>query len=148
VEEILNRFSGAAVYTKLDLKETYYKIRIKKRDKWKTAFRTKYGHFEYKIISFGLANAPATFQMYINRTLIDLININYVTYINNILIYLINRAEHQQHIRQIFERLRQYKLYTKLFKYEFSIISIIFLRFVISIKKIERDESRIKTITE
>jgi hypothetical protein len=61
MEKIFNRLSGAAIYTKLDLKEIYYRIRIKKRDEWKTAFKIRYGHFEYKIISFGLANTPAIF---------------------------------------------------------------------------------------
>jgi hypothetical protein len=146
VGETLNRFSGAAIYTKLDLKKAYYKIRIKKEDEWKTIFRIRYGHFKYKMIFFDLANASATFQAYINKALIDLIDINYVAYLNNILIYLINRAEHQQYIRQILERLRQYKLYIKLFKYEFFIISIIFLRFVINTKEIKMNESKIEII--
>jgi hypothetical protein len=95
MEKILNRLSGAAIYTKLDLKEIYYKIYIKKEDEWKTTFKIRYGHFKYKIIFFGLANAPAIFQIYINRALADLININCVIYLNNILIYSINRAEYQ-----------------------------------------------------
>jgi hypothetical protein len=95
-----------------------------------------------------LANAPVIFQTYINKVLADLINISYVAYLDNILIYLINRAKYQQYIRQILERLRQYKLYIKLFKYEFFITSVIFLKFVINIKDIEIDESRIKAITE
>jgi hypothetical protein len=61
MEEILDRFSGAAIYTKFNLKETYYRIRIKKGDEWKTVFRIKYSHFEYKMISFGLVNASAIF---------------------------------------------------------------------------------------
>jgi hypothetical protein len=93
--EILNRLNGVAVYTKLDLKKTYYRIRIKKKDEWKTAFRIRYGYFEYKIISFNLTNTPAIFQIYINRILADLIDINCVTYLDNIFIYLINRAEYQ-----------------------------------------------------
>jgi hypothetical protein len=80
--------------------------------------------------------------------LADLIDVNYVAYFDNILIYLINRAEYQQYIRQILERLRQYKLYAKLFKCEFSVISIIFLGFVIDIRKIEMDESRVEIIGE
>jgi hypothetical protein len=148
MEETLNRLNGAAIYTKLDLKETYYKIRIKKGDEWKTAFKIRYGHFEYKMMPFGLANTPATFQAYINKALAGLIDINCVAYLNNILIYSINRAEHQQHIRQILELLRQYKLYIKLFKCEFSIISITFLEFVISTKEIEIDESKVEIITK
>jgi hypothetical protein len=106
IREILDRLNEAAIYTKLDLKEAYYRIRIKKGDEWKTAFRIRYGHFEYKMMSFGLANAPAIFQAYINRALANLINISCVIYLDNILIYSINRAEYQQHIRQILERLR------------------------------------------
>jgi hypothetical protein len=95
VRETLNRFNRAAIYTKLDFKEVYYKIRIKKEDEWKTIFRIKYGHFKYKIISFGFANTPEIFQAYINRILADLIDINCVVYFDNILIYSINRAEYQ-----------------------------------------------------
>jgi hypothetical protein len=112
------------------------------------AFRIRYGYFKYKVISFGLANISAIFQAYINRVLADLIDVNCVIYLDDILIYLINRAEYQQYIRQIFERLRQYKLYIKLSKCEFSIISIIFLGFVINIRKIEMDKSRVEIIIE
>jgi hypothetical protein len=148
MKEILNCFNGAAIYTKFDFKKIYYRIRIKKGDEWKTAFRIRYGYFEYKVIFFGLANAPAIFQAYINRALAGLIDVSCVAYFNNILIYLINRAEYQQYIRQIFQRLRQYKLYAKLFKYEFSIISVIFLGFVINIRRIKMNESRVEIIIE
>jgi hypothetical protein len=94
VGEILDRFNGAAIYTKLDLKEVYYRIRIKKGDEWKTIFKIRYGHFKYKMIFFDLVNTPAIFQTYINRILADLIDINCVIYFDNIFIYSINRAEH------------------------------------------------------
>jgi hypothetical protein len=84
IGEILDRFSGVAVYAKLDLKNTYYKIRIRKKDEWKTIFRTKYNYFEYKMMLFDFINASAIFQTYINKALADLININYITYFNNI----------------------------------------------------------------
>jgi hypothetical protein len=148
IGKILNRFNGAAIYTKFDLKKIYYKIRIKKRDEWKTIFKIRYDYFKYKMIFFDLINISAIFQVYINRVLVDLINISCVVYFDNIFIYLINRAKYQQYIRQIFERLRQYKLYIKLFKFEFSAISIIFLRFVINIREIEMDENKIKIIAK
>jgi hypothetical protein len=94
VGETLNRLSGAAVYTKFDLKEAYYRIRIKKGDEWKTVFKIRYGYFKYKIMFFDLANIFAIFQTYINRILADLIDVNCVVYFDNILIYLINRAEY------------------------------------------------------
>jgi hypothetical protein len=66
INKTLDRLVGAAYYTKLNLKDAYYRIRIKKGDEWKTAFRTRYKYFEYLVILFGLANIPATFQAYIN----------------------------------------------------------------------------------
>jgi hypothetical protein len=94
IGKILDRFSGTAIYTKLDLKEIYYRIRIKKGDEWKTTFKIRYNHFEYKVMFFDLANVPAIFQIYINRVLADLINVSCVIYFNNIFIYSINRAEY------------------------------------------------------
>jgi hypothetical protein len=94
IGKILDRLNGTAIYTKFDLKETYYRIRIKKEDEWKTIFRTKYGHFEYKMMLFGLVNAPVIFQIYINKALAGLIDISYVIYFDNIFIYSINRAEY------------------------------------------------------
>jgi hypothetical protein len=87
VRKILNRFNGIAVYTKFDFKNTYYRIRIRKRDEWKTIFKIKYGYFEYKIMSFNFINVPAIFQTYINKVLADLININYIMSFDDILIY-------------------------------------------------------------
>ena len=66
INEILDRVVGVKIYTKLDLQNAYQRIRIRKGDEWKTAFRMRYGHFEYLVLPFGLANAPATFQAYIN----------------------------------------------------------------------------------
>jgi hypothetical protein len=83
----LDRLSGAAIYTKFDLKNIYYRIRIREKDEWKTVFKIKYNHFEYKMMLFDFVNAPVIFQAYINKTLADLININYITYLDDIFIY-------------------------------------------------------------
>jgi hypothetical protein len=93
---------------------------------------------------FNLINAPATFQAYINKALANLINM----YLNNILIYSSIYTEHQRYIRQVLKRLRQYKLYIKLSKYEFSIILVIFFRFVINIGEIEMNINKIKIFIE
>jgi hypothetical protein len=87
VEKILDRFSGAAVYIKFNFKNVYYRIRIRKKDEWKTIFRIRYNNLEYKIMLFDFVNVPAIFQAYINKALVNFININYVAYLNNILIY-------------------------------------------------------------
>jgi hypothetical protein len=144
----LDRLNGVAVYTKFDLKDIYYRIRIKKGDEWKTIFRIRYSYFEYKMILFSLINVPAIFQAYINKTLADFIDINCVTYFDDILIYFSIYTEHQRHVRQVLERLRQYKLYVKLFKCEFFIISVIFFKFVINIGEIEININRVEIIAE
>jgi hypothetical protein len=106
INETLNRLSGARFFTKLDLRDTYYRIRIRRGDEWKTAFRTRYGHFEYLIMPFGLTNTPATFQSYINKILKGLLDDICVAYIDNIMIYSTTREEHTKHVRMILDRLR------------------------------------------
>ena len=79
--------SKAKCYTKLDLWNAYHRICIREGDKWKMAFRTRYGHFEYQVLPFGLANAPATFQAYINQALAGLVDVTCIVYLDDILIY-------------------------------------------------------------
>lgn len=87
ISELLDRLNGAKVFSKLDLKDAYYRIRIREGDEWKTAFRTRYGHFEYLVMPFGLTNAPATFQAYINRALKGYVDDFCVVYLDDVLIF-------------------------------------------------------------
>jgi hypothetical protein len=87
INETINRLSNTKIYIKLDLKDAYYRIRIKANNKWKTAFRTRYGYFKYIIMSFGLTNILATFQTYVNEILTGLLNIIYIAFLNDICIY-------------------------------------------------------------
>ncbi len=95
---------------------------------------------------FGLINTLAIFQLYINRALIDLINIYYVIYLDNILIYFTNPADHQRYIREILKRLKNFKLYLNLSKYKFSINRVEFLNFIITTRGIDMKKNRIKII--
>ena len=94
ITETLDRLSGVKKFIKVDLKDAYHRIRIKQGDEWKTAFRTRYEHFEYQVMPFGLANASATFQAYINKALRGLVDIICVIYLNDILIYSSDSAQH------------------------------------------------------
>ena len=87
MDDLRNRIAEeeAKWFTKFDLKDGYHLIRIKKGDEWKTAFRTRYGHFEYKVMPFGLVNAPATFQRMMNEILSDLLDKGVVVYLDDIL---------------------------------------------------------------
>ena len=87
ISEILDRLNGSTIFSKIDLKNVYYRIRIKEGDEWKTAFHIRYKHYEFLIIPFSLTNAPTTFQTYINRTLRGYIDDFYIVYLDDILIF-------------------------------------------------------------
>ena len=121
IDETLNRLVNAAYFIKLDFKNAYHRIRIRKSDEWMTTFRIRYDHFEYAVMSFGLVNASVTFQTLINKILRELINHICVIYLNDILIYFKTREKHWKCVRKMLERLRQFKLYAKLSKCFFMI---------------------------
>ena len=148
ITETLDRLSGARVFTKLDLKDAYHRIRIKLGDEWKTAFRTRYGHYEYMVMPFGLANAPATFQAYINKALAGLVDTICVVYLDDILIYSATPEKHWDHVREVLERLRQYKLYGNLKKCEFSTTKVEFLGFIVSTEGVSMDAERVRTVRD
>ena len=146
ISETLDRLSGAKIFTQLDLRDAYHRIRIKKGDEWKTAFRTRYGHYEYQVMPFGLANAPATFQAYINRALSGLLDVCCVVYLDDILIYSQSLEEHRRAVRLVLERLRKYRLYAKLSKCAFEVDTVNFLGYVISPDGVGMERSRVETI--
>lgn len=148
ISETLDRLNGAKKFTKLDLKDAYHRIRIRKGDEWKTAFRTRYGHFEYMVMPFGLTNAPATFQAYINKSLAGLIDKFCVVYLDDILIYSDSHEEHIDHVKQVLERLRRFSLYASLKKCEFFTTEVEFLGFIVSTSGVSMDKRRVETIRE
>lgn len=111
--EILDRVNGAKVFSKIDLKDAYYRIRIRPGDEWKTAFRTRYGHYEYLVMLFGLTNAPAAFQAYINQALRGLVDDFCIVYLDDILIFSKTEEEHVEYLKLVCERLRIAELYAK-----------------------------------
>ena len=105
IDEMLDRLVGSKVFTKFDLRDAYHRIRIRRGDEWKTAFRTRYGHFEYLVMPFGLYNAPATFQSYINKAMSGILNLYYIIYLDNILIFSKTNKEHVGYMKEVLRRL-------------------------------------------
>src|SRR5947199_5898883 len=105
------------------------------------AFRTRYGHFEYMVMPFGLANAPATFQAYINRALAGLVDITCIVYLDDILIYSDDPTMHRQHVAEVLSRLRRHGLYAKLSKYKFGVDEVEFLGFVLGPDGVAMEQS-------
>ena len=148
VSEILNRLAGSRYFTKLDLRGAYNLLRIKKGDEWKTTFRSRYGSFEYNVMPFGLVNAPATFQSYIDRALQGLVDEIAIVYLDDILVYSLEEKEHHQHVRKVLQRLREHELFVKLEKCTFCTTSVEYLGFIITNRGISMDPKRTSTIAE
>ncbi len=146
ISETLDRLSKIKQFTKLDLKNVYHRFRIQCENEWKMMFCTHYDHFEYMIMLFNLINASVIFQTYINKILTELLNDFYVVYLNDILIFFIEKTDHVDHMKQILKRLRKFKLYASLKKCEFFITKVNFLEFVIFIEDISMNSSRINII--
>ncbi len=146
ISETLNRLSKVKQFTKLDLKNVYYHLRIQCEDEWKTMFCTHYNHFKYMIMLFDLINTSVIFQTYINKILIKLLNNFCVVYLNDILIFFVEKTDHVNYMKQILKKLRKFKLYASLKKCEFFIIKVNFLEFVIFIESVSMNSSRINII--
>ena len=148
ISELFDRLKNAKYYTRLDMQDAYNRLRIAPGDEWKTAFHTRYGHFEYLVMPFGLTNAPASFQAYANDCLRDFLDLFCVVYLDDVLIFSETLEEHISHVKQVLARLREYGLTCKLRKCEFHSSSLSFLGFVISSDGVSMDPDRVIAITE
>ncbi len=148
ITEIMDRVTGANYFSKIDLKDAYYRLRIKEGDEWKTAFRTRYGHYEFLVVPMGLTNSPATFQAYINKALCGLVDDFCIVYLDDILVFSKTKEEHDIHLQRVCERLRGAELYAKPSKCQFYQTEIEFLGFIIRPDGIKMDPKRVQTIKE
>lgn len=148
IHELLNRLSSARYFSKIDLRNAYHQIRIAEGDEWKTAFRTRYGLYEYQVMPFGLTNAPASFQALVNTTFHDMVDQFVIVYLDDILIFSNTREEHEEHVRRVLQRLREAKLYAKPSKCEFYKDHTEFLGYLVSIEGISMDPSKVASIVE
>ena len=148
ISELFDRIKNAKRFTRLDMQDAYNQLRVAEGDEWKTAFRTRYGHFEYLVMPFGLTNAPASFQTYTNDCLHDFLDFFCVVYLDDVLIFSDTPEEHVNHVKQVLSRLREYGLTCNLKKCEFHATSLSFLGFVISSEGVSMDPDRIVAINE
>ncbi|WVZ26804.1 hypothetical protein V8G54_000096 (mitochondrion) [Vigna mungo] len=146
IDDLLDQLKGAGVFSKIDLRSGYHQILVKPDDVQKTAFRSRYGHYEYVVMPFGVTNAPAIFMDYINRIFRSCLDKFVVVFIDDILIYSKNREEHVEHLRIALEILREHQLYGKLSKCEFWLSDVQFLGHVISGQGISVDPTKIEAV--
>ena len=150
INETLQRVGRARWFTKLDIVQAFHQIRIAEREEWKTAFRTRYGLFEWLVTPFELANAPSTFQRYINWLLRDFLDDFVSAYIDDILIFTEGSlSEHREHVRKVFRCLREAGLKVEIDKCEFETVSTKYLGFLIEAGKgVKMDPEKVKAIQE
>ncbi|XP_057426128.1 uncharacterized protein LOC130719523 [Lotus japonicus] len=146
IDDLMDQLRGAAVFSKIDLKSGYHQIRVKTEDIPKTAFRTRYGHYEYLVMPFGVTNAPAVFMDYMNRIFHEFLDRFVVVFIDDILIYSKDATEHEGHLRQVLQVLREKKLYANPSKCEFWLKEVNFLGHVISKEGIAVDPAKVETV--
>ena len=132
IDDLLDTLHGAKYFTALDLQQAYHQVRLKPEDVPKTAFLTHKGQYEYRVLSFGLTNAPATFQALMNRVLAPLLGKSCLVYLDDILIFSKTPEDHVQHLKEVLTIFRQQQLYCRLHKCKFAMQELPFLGHVVS----------------
>ncbi|GJX10798.1 putative reverse transcriptase domain-containing protein [Tanacetum coccineum] len=146
IDDLFDQLQGSSVYSKIDLRSGYHQLRVREEDISKTAFRTRYGHYEFQVMPFRLTNTPVVFMDLMNRVCKPYLDKVMIVFIDDILIYSKNKEEHEEHLKLILELLRKEELYAKFSKCEFWIPKVQFLRHVIDSKGIHVDPAKIESI--
>ncbi|GJS21081.1 putative reverse transcriptase domain-containing protein [Tanacetum coccineum] len=148
IDDLFDQLQGSSIYSKIDLRSGYHQLRVREEDIPKTAFRTRYGHYEFHVMPFRLTNAPAVFMDLMNSVCKPYLDKFVIVFIDNILIYSRNKEEHEEHLKLILELLKKEELYAKFSKCEFWILKVQFLGHVIDSKGIHVDPAKIKSIKD
>nr|GEZ88943.1 putative reverse transcriptase domain-containing protein [Tanacetum cinerariifolium] len=148
IDDLFDQLQGSSVYSKIDLRSGYHQLRIREEDIPKTAFRTRYGHYESQVMPFGLTNASAIFMDLMNRVCKPYLDKFVIVFIDDILIYSKNKKEHEERLTLILELLKKDELYAKFSKCEFWIPKVQFLGHVIDSKGIHMDPAKIDSIKD
>jgi hypothetical protein len=146
IEDLFDQMKGAGVFSKIDLRFGYHQLRIWESDISKTAFHTRYGLYEYTVISFGLTNASTYFMYLMNKVFIEYLDKFVVVFIDDILIFSKIQEEHEKHLRLVLENLRSNQLYAKFSKCEFWLTEVAFLGHVVSAGGVTVDPGKVRDV--
>ena len=148
IDDLFDQLQGASCFSKIDLRLGYHQLRIRHEDVPKTAFRTRYGHYEFLVMSFGLTNAPTAFMDLMNRVFKPFLDRFVIVFIDDILVYSRSEEEHVEHLRIVLQTLREHQLYAKFSKCEFWLDSVAFLGHVVSREGIQVDPKKIEVMMD
>ena len=148
IDDLFDQLAGAKWFSKIDLRSGYHQLRIRQGDEPKTAFRTRYGHYEFLVMSFGLTNAPAAFMDLMNRVFRPYLDRFVIVFIDDILVYSKTEEEHEEHLGLALQTLREHHLYAKLSKCDFWIREVSFLGHVISERGVEVDQKKVEAVMQ
>ncbi|KAJ0854279.1 putative nucleotidyltransferase, Ribonuclease H [Helianthus annuus] len=146
IDDLFDQLQGASYFSKIDLRSGYHQLKVRDEDVHKTAFRTRYGHYEFLVMPFGLTNAPAAFMDLMNRVCKPYLDKFVIVFIDDILIYSKNQADHEKHLRCILKLLHHEKLYAKFSKCEFWLREVQFLGHVVSERGIQVDPAKVEAV--
>ncbi|KAJ0790046.1 putative nucleotidyltransferase, Ribonuclease H [Helianthus annuus] len=146
IDDLFDQLQGASYFSKIDLRSGYHQLKVRDEDVHKTGFRTRYGHYEFLVMPFGLTNAPAAFMDLMNRVCKPYLDKFVIVFIDDILIYSRNKADHEKHLRCILELLHREKLYAKFSKCEFWLREVQFLGHVVSESGIQVDPAKVEAV--
>ena len=148
IDDLFDQLQGSSHYSKIDLRSGYHQLRVREEDIPKTAFRTRYGHYEFQVMPFGLTNAPAIFMDLMNRVCKPYLDKFVIVFIDDILIYSKSRQEHEEHLKTILELLKKEQLYAKFSKCDFWIQRVQFLGHVIDSQGLQVDPAKIEAVKD
>src|SRR4051812_12160683 len=148
INDLFDQLEGACVFSKINLRSGYFKLKFREHDIPKTAFVTRYGSYEYTVMPLGLTNAPSYFMNMMNKVFMEFLDKFVVVFIDDILIYSKNVKDHGKHLRLIMDKLREHQLYAKFDKCEFWLSEVGFLGHIVSKKGIAVDPSKVTSVTE
>ncbi|KAM2491167.1 hypothetical protein PS1_042866 [Malus domestica] len=146
IDDLFDQLKGACVFSKIDLRSGYYQLKIKDEDVHKTAFRTRYGHYEFLVMPFGLTNAPAAFMRLMNEVFQEYLDRFVIVFIDDILVYSKSKSDHIRHLNLVLRKLREHRLYAKFSKCEFWLDQVAFLGHVVSAQGIQVDPQKIAAV--
>ena len=146
IDDLFDQLRGFRFFSKIDLRTCYHQLRVRDEDIPKTAFRTRYGHYEFVVMPFGLTNAPAVFMDLMHRIFCPYLDRFFVVFVDDILIYSRSEEEHEEHLRTVLQALREHQLYAKASKCEFCLKEVKFLGHVVFEDGVSVDPSKVEAV--